>query len=68
MAIRIAKIKLNGFSDTAEAIARYLPSNYKIGYCNGTECWIIGEDECGWTLEYVIERLASGLFFPKEMF
>lgn len=50
-----------------ETIQRYMPSNYTAEYWEGTDTILIrGEDVAGWTLEdYVIPRLASGLYFAK---
>lgn len=45
----------------------YLPSNYLIGEFSEEEIHIYGEDNAGWTLEYVLDRLASGLIFGTEI-
>lgn len=51
----------------AEAVARYLPSNYAVVSVDSTGVLIRGEDNAGWTLDgYVIPRLASGLYFAVE--
>lgn len=57
---------------TAEAVARYLPANYKIVIAaegNGRVLAMVeGTDEAGWTLDdYVLPRLASGLYVGAEM-
>jgi hypothetical protein len=58
---------------TGDTLERYLPGNYRIlssHTCNpngGTNYVIHGTDSAGWTLDdYVIPRLASGLYFAKE--
>lgn len=52
---------------TAAQIEPYLPSNY-IAYDTAAGAVIEGEDSCGWTLDdYVIPRLASGLYFGIEI-
>lgn len=54
---------------SAEAVADYLPSNYKVLYedSNGQGILIGGEDDHGWTLDdYVIPRLGSGLMVAQE--
>lgn len=52
-----------GMSGTVETIERYLPGNYRV-----VGVLIEGEDNCGWTLdEYVLPRLASGLYFGREI-
>lgn len=58
-----------------ERVRPYLPDNYRVrtwgpGAIPGTYCTIIeGEDNAGWTLDdYVLPRLASGLYFGEEIF
>jgi len=56
---------------TAEAVARYLPAEYKLFSsveANGTVVAMIeGEDAAGWTLDgYVLPRLESGLYWGRE--
>lgn len=57
----------------ALAIADYLPSNYEVIYqtdpdTTGGETVIAGRDRGGWTLhQYVLPRLASGLYFGEEI-
>lgn len=52
----------------AEAVAPYLPANYKVEADESSSGSIIsGYDSAGWTLDdYVIPRLASGLIFAEE--
>lgn len=51
----------------AESVAAYLPNNYHVTEIHRTYVVIEGEDRAGWTLDdYVIPRLASGLYFTKE--
>jgi len=56
-----------------DRIARYLPDNYVVdrAWCTGSGDVIVvvtGEDHAGWTAEdYVIPRLASGLYVAKEV-
>lgn len=53
---------------TAEQVANYLPTNYKVTkQLLGHAVIIEGEDNAGWTLkDYVIPRLASGLITCTE--
>lgn len=55
-------------SSDREAIAVYLPVNYRV-VARGTRYTVIeGRDEGGWTLhDYVLPRLASGLYFGQEI-
>jgi hypothetical protein len=54
-------------SDAAQ-IARYLPGNYHVIAVDRENVYIGGEDRAGWTLDdYVIPRLASGLYFAGEI-
>lgn len=56
-------------------IRAYLPDNYAAAALepdalgsSGPEVLISGEDVAGWTLDgYVIPRLASGLYFAREV-
>lgn len=51
-----------------ESVEAYLPDNYRVvlGCEEGT--LIVGADNAGWTLdEYVLPRLASGLYFGDEV-
>jgi hypothetical protein len=50
-------------------VMRYLPSNYQvIGATKDDEVIIEGEDSAGWTLDgYVLPRLASGMYFGREV-
>lgn len=50
-----------------EVVAKYLPANYKVVEVHDTYVLIVGADNAGWTLDdYVIPRLASGLFHAEE--
>lgn len=53
-----------------ETAARYLPANYHV-VCTvdgGKSVLIEGHDDAGWTMDdYVIPRLASGLFHCREI-
>ena len=71
--IRVAKIRSKAKSSEAlrDAVAQYLPSNYAAGEHgeddDGQYVVIAGQDNAGWTLhEYVLPRLASGLYFGVE--
>lgn len=53
-------------------IEPYLPSNYGIEAViyhddETPTSLIVGQDRNGWTLEWLIERLASGLHFATEL-
>lgn len=54
-----------------DTIRRYLPSNYaavRVSWYEPDRILIIGEDHAGWTLDdYVIPRLASGLYWAREI-
>lgn len=65
---------------TLERIANYLPGNYRVlGMRDdsalplhirtiGPHVLICGEDDSGWTMDdYVLPRLASGLWFGTEI-
>jgi hypothetical protein len=56
-------------SGPLQTIARYLPANYTAQpTASGDAVLISGEDNAGWTLDdYVIPRLASGLYFAREI-
>jgi hypothetical protein len=63
---RHARIEGRGHADL-DAVRRYLPSNYTAD-SDGGSIWIHGQDSLGWTLDgYVIPRLASGLYFAREV-
>src|SRR3954468_16410503 len=48
-------------------IRKYLPSNYTAD-SDGGDVWIHGTDSAGWTMrDYVIPRLASGLYRAEEI-
>lgn len=57
-----------------EQIKAYMPGNYEvvgrtpIGASNTVKVLIAGRDRAGWTLhEYVIPRLASGMYWAEEI-
>ena len=53
--------------DKLLVIRAYLPSNYTAD-SDGKSVFIHGIDVAGWTLDgYVIPRLASGLYFAREV-
>jgi hypothetical protein len=67
---------VTGTDITGEKIARYLPANYEVisegvtyeGDKARPFVVIQGADNAGWTLDdYVIPRLASGLYWAKEV-
>jgi hypothetical protein len=63
---RYAVIRGKGHADLP-AVRRFMPSNYEAD-SDGGNIWINGVDSMGWTLDgYVIPRLASGLWFAKEV-
>lgn len=54
-------------ADKVDTIRRYLPAYYSAQVV-GDDVVITGTDNGGWTLDgYVIPRLASGLYFAKEV-
>jgi len=54
-------------AEKIETIRRYLPSNYS-AVVDGEHVQIVGFDNAGWTLDdYVIPRLASGLYRAEEV-
>lgn len=56
-----------GSERDGQAVARYLPSNYRVVSTTDTTVTIEGEDRAGWTLDgYVIPRLASGMYRCQE--
>lgn len=66
------KAKIRGHGVGYAKIKPYLPDNYRITQLGsddeGAYVMIEGEDEAGWTLDdYVIPRLASGLWWAKEV-
>jgi len=71
MSERYAVIKGSGISE--DAVDAYLPFNYKVAASgvgeDGRDAVVIrGEDDSGWTLDdYVLPRLASGLYFGAEI-
>lgn len=61
---RVAQLHLKA----AEAVARYLPANYRVTGEDAEWVYFAGRDRAGWTLEdYVLPRLASGLYFAEEV-
>jgi hypothetical protein len=53
---------------TPDAVANYLPDNYRVVDYDPRGVYIEGEDVAGWTLDdYVLPRLASGLYFGQEV-
>jgi hypothetical protein len=52
-----------------KTVAAYLPDNYKVVDHDADDSTIIeGDDVAGWTLDdYVLPRLASGLYFGEEI-
>jgi hypothetical protein len=49
-------------------IESYMPANYAVIGTTDDAIVIAGHDNAGWTLEdYVIPRLASGLYFAEEL-
>jgi hypothetical protein len=58
--------------ERARVIEAYMPSNYSafpvIADSVTVGVLIVGEDSHGWTLDdYVLPRLASGLYFAREI-
>lgn len=57
----------------SEELRQYLPANYTLRGLSfasteaPTEFLISGHDVGGWTAEYIIDRLASGLIFANEV-
>lgn len=65
---------IQGPPDSASAIRAYLPENYElvgrtpIRASNKVQFLLVGRDVAGWTLDdYVLPRLASGLYFGEEV-
>ena len=59
---------IRGMGADRESSGRYLPANYKVTAAADETVVIRGEDSCGWTLDdYVLPRLASGLYFGSEV-
>jgi hypothetical protein len=72
--VRFAVRELMGSDpiEVASKMERYMPSNYSVSPArSGTgepAVLIVGQDSAGWTLtDYVIPRLASGLYFAREI-
>lgn len=56
------------YSDSP-SIKNYLPTRYWVTGVEDGKTYIAGEDFRGWTLDdYVIPRLASGMFRAEEIF
>lgn len=54
-------------STDTDVIQKYLPTGYR-AYAIPDATVIQGVDNAGWTLDdYVIPRLASGLYFAREI-
>jgi hypothetical protein len=58
--------------DSGRVLSAYLPANYSLvrfAVDDGREVALIsGQDRAGWTLDgYVLPRLASGLYFGREV-
>ena len=67
------RARIYGNDITPERIEPYLPGNYQV-VGNGKDIHgrdfvlIEGEDKAGWTMDdYVLPRLASGLWFGEEL-
>ena len=59
---------VRGRDISPERIAPYLPNNYRVTESNSDTVTISGHDHAGWALDdYVIPRLASGLWFATEV-
>jgi hypothetical protein len=59
---------VSGLNITDERVAPYLPGNYRVVGSHHGRVLIAGEDTAGWTLhDYVIPRLASGLYAAVEL-
>lgn len=69
MRVNLRVAIVGGSGATPEVIAKYLPGNYQVdGIREDGMIVISGVDRYGWTLDdYVIPRLASGLYFCKEV-
>lgn len=70
----IVRGKPYGRPTLAESILPYLPANYQVLVdsegedLSGSFVTVSGKDVAGWTLDgYVLPRLASGLYFGKEV-
>ena len=56
-----------GQATSISSIERYMPANYE-AFAAGPDVIIVGHDNAGWTLDdYVIPRLASGLYHAEEL-
>lgn len=57
---------------TPQQVSPYLPDNYwVVGSADASldrpQTVIVGWDVAGWTLTYVLDRLASGMYFGSEL-
>jgi hypothetical protein len=53
---------------SADTVGAYLPANYRCAATDAAGTYIVGVDSAGWTLDgYVLPRLASGLYFGREI-
>lgn len=61
--------KVYGCNLTEGIVQAYLPSNYEVtGTHKDGGIMICGDDNLGWTLDdYVIPRLASGMYSAREV-
>ena len=59
-------VVFGGLSATPEQVAKYLYSNYAVTESTESDVTISGTDVAGFTLESIIDRLASGLIFARE--
>jgi len=68
-AVTLLEVRDNKVVTSAEAVAAYLPSNYQVvGYTADGAVLVYGHDNAGWTADdYVIPRLASGLYSAKRI-
>jgi len=58
---------IEGKANDLQVIRQYMPGNYTASR-QGDDVIIQGTDNAGWTLDdYVIPRLASGLYFAREI-
>lgn len=68
--VRVALLtNASGQGFTASTATAYLPANYEAVEIMGADTFVIyGYDNHGWTLDgYVLPRLASGLYFAREL-
>ena len=66
--MRVARMLNAHGPDEEERVEVFLPDNFQTYLAPCGDVWIVGLDNAGWTLEnYVIPRLASGLWFAEVM-